>query len=72
MASVFEKVLLYKVIKAWDNNDPNMSEVYKLQSNDLQNKSCAEIHKDKGNYGIKFTNRQNDPRVQQGNWKMWP
>jgi hypothetical protein len=34
MASIYEKVPLYKVIKAWDDNDPNLSEVYKLQSND--------------------------------------
>ncbi len=54
-ASIFEKVPLYKVVKAWNNNDPNLSEVYKLQSNDPQNKSCIEIHKDNGNYGIKFT-----------------
>ncbi len=38
MASFFEKVPLYKVVKAWDNNNPNLSEVYKLQSNDLQSK----------------------------------
>jgi hypothetical protein len=34
MALIFEKVPLYKVVKAWDDNNPNLSEVYKLQSND--------------------------------------
>ncbi len=33
MALIYEKVPLYKVIKAWDNNDPNLSKIYKLQSN---------------------------------------
>jgi hypothetical protein len=52
MASIYERVPLYKVVKAWDNNNPNLSEVYKLQSNNPQNKSCIEIHKDNGIYGI--------------------
>jgi hypothetical protein len=34
MATIYEKVPLYKVVKAWDDNGPNLSEVYKLQSND--------------------------------------
>ncbi len=55
MALIYERVPLYKVVKAWDNNDPNLSEVYKLQSNNPQNKSRVEIHKDNGKYGIKFT-----------------
>jgi hypothetical protein len=46
MASIYEKVLLYKVVKAWEHNNPNLSEVYKLQSNNLQDKSCIKIHKD--------------------------
>jgi hypothetical protein len=33
MALIYEKVPLYKVVKALDNNNPNLSEVYKLQSN---------------------------------------
>jgi hypothetical protein len=33
MALIYEKVPLYEVVKAWENNDPNLSEVYKLQSN---------------------------------------
>jgi hypothetical protein len=33
MASIYEKVPLYKVVKALDNNNPNLPEVYKLQSN---------------------------------------
>jgi hypothetical protein len=55
MASIYERVPLYKVIKAWDNNNPNLSEIYKLQSNNPQNKSCIEIQKDNGKYGIEFT-----------------
>ncbi len=39
MASIYEKVPLYKVIKTWDDNNPNLSEVYKLQSNDSYTKS---------------------------------
>jgi hypothetical protein len=38
IASIYEKVPLYKVVQAWDNNHPNLSEVYKLQSNDPQKK----------------------------------
>jgi hypothetical protein len=34
MASIYKKVPLYKVVKAWDDNNPNLSKVYKLQSND--------------------------------------
>ena len=56
MASIYESVPLYKVVKAWDDNDPNLSEDYKLQSNNLHNKSHVEILKDNGKYGIKFTN----------------
>jgi hypothetical protein len=55
MASIYKKVPLYKVVKTWDNNDSNLSEVYKLQSNDSRNKSPVKIHKDNGKYGIKFT-----------------
>ncbi len=39
MALIYKKVLLYEVIKTWDNNNPNLSEVYKLQSNNSRNKS---------------------------------
>ncbi len=39
MALIYEKVPLYKVVKTWDDNDPNLSEVYKLQSNNSHNKS---------------------------------
>jgi hypothetical protein len=66
MASIYKKVLLYKVVKAWDNNDPNLSEVYKLQSNDLQNKSHIEIHKDNGKYGITFTIDKKIPEFNKG------
>jgi hypothetical protein len=55
MALIYEKVPLYKVLKAWDDNNPNLSEVYKLQSDDPQNKSFVDIHKDNGKYGIEFT-----------------
>ncbi len=55
MASINEKVPLYKAVKAWDDNDTNLSEVYNLHSNDRQNKSCIEIRKDNGKSGIEFT-----------------
>jgi hypothetical protein len=66
MASIFEKVPLYKVVKAWEDNGPNLSEVYKLQSNDPQNKSHIEIHKDNGKYGIKFTIDKTIPEFNKG------
>jgi hypothetical protein len=55
MASTYKKVPLYKVVKTWEDNNPNPSEVYKLQSNNTCNKSRVEIHKDNGKYGIEFT-----------------
>ncbi len=66
MASIYEKVPLYKVVKAWDNNGPNLSEVYKCQSNDPQNKGCVEIHKDDGKYGIEFTINKTIPEFNKG------
>ncbi len=63
MASMYERVLFYyKVVKAWDDNNTNLSECYKLQSNDPQNKSCIEIHKDNGKYGIEFTINKTFPK----------
>jgi hypothetical protein len=66
MASIYERVPLYKVVKAWDDNNPNLSEVYKLQSNDPQNKSRVEIHKDNGNFGIEFTVDKTIPKFNMG------
>ncbi len=66
MALIYEKVPLYKVVKAWDNNDPNLSEVYKLQSSNSRNKSWVEIHKDNGEYGIKFTIDKTTPEFNKG------
>jgi hypothetical protein len=66
MASIYEKVLLFKVVKAWDDKNPNLSEVYKLQSNNPQNKSCNEIHKDNGKYVIKFTIDKTIPKFSKG------
>jgi hypothetical protein len=66
MASIYERVPLYKVVKAWDNYDPNLSEVYKLQSNDPRKKSCIEIHKDNGKYGIEFTVDKTIPEFNKG------
>ncbi len=54
------------VIKAWDNNNPNLSEVYKLQRNNLQNKSHVEIHKDNWKYGIEFTVNKTIPKFNKG------
>ncbi len=39
MALIYKKVPLHKVVKTWDDNNPNLSEVYKLQSNNSRNKS---------------------------------
>ncbi len=65
-ALIYEKVPLYKVVKAWDDNGPNLSEVYKLQSDDSQNKSHVEIYKDNGNYGNKFTIDKTIPEFNKG------
>ena len=54
MASIYECPPFYKVEKKWDDN-VTLSEVYKLQSNNPQNKSRVEIHKDNGGYSIIFT-----------------
>jgi hypothetical protein len=59
-------VPLYKVVKAWDNKNPNLSECYKLQSNNLRNKSCIKIHKDNGKYGIEFTIDKMIPEFNKG------
>ncbi len=66
MALIYEKVPLYKVVKAWDDNNPNLSEVYKLQSNDSQNKSHVKIHKDNEKYGIKCTIDKMIPEFNKG------
>jgi hypothetical protein len=66
MALIYEKAPLYEVVKAWDDNDPNLPEVYKLQSNDLQNKSRVEIHKNNGKYHIEFTINKMIPEVNKG------
>ncbi len=66
LALIFEKVLLYEVVKAWDNKNPNLSKIYKLQSNNPQNKSRVEIHKANGKYGIKFTIDKTIPKFNKG------
>ncbi len=66
MASIYERVPVYKVVKAWDNSNPNLSECYKLQSNNPQNKSCFEIHEDNGKYGIEFTIDKTIPEFDKG------
>jgi hypothetical protein len=66
MASIYERVLLYKIVKDWDDNNPNLSEVYKLQSNNPQNKSCVEIHKDNEKYGNEVTINKTIPKFNKG------
>jgi hypothetical protein len=66
MASIYEKLPLYKVMKTWEDNDPNLSEVYKLQSNNSCNKSRVEIHKDNSKYAIKFTIDKTIPKFNKG------
>jgi hypothetical protein len=66
MASMYERVPLYKVVKAWDNNNSNLSDVYKHQSKDPRNKICIEIHKDNGKYCIEFTTDKMIPEFNKG------
>jgi hypothetical protein len=66
MASIYERVPFYKVLKAWDDNDPKLSECYKLQSNNSCNKSYIKIHKDNGKYGIEFTINKMIPKFIKG------
>ena len=54
MASIYEKPPLFKLQKTW-NEKTILPEVYKLTSPNPCNKNKAEIHKDSGLYGIKFT-----------------
>ncbi len=53
-------------MKTWEDNDPNLSEVYKLQSNNTCNKSRVEIHNDNGKYGIEFTIDKTIPEFNKG------
>jgi hypothetical protein len=57
---------LYKVVKTWEYNDSNLSEVYKIQSNNAHNKSRVEIHKNNGKYGIKFIINKTIPEFNKG------
>ncbi len=66
MALIYKKVPLYKVVKTWEDNDPNLSEVYKLQSNNTCNKSRVDIHKDNHKYGIEFTIDKTIPEFNKG------
>ncbi len=69
MASTYKKVLLYKVVKTWEDNNPNISKVYKLQSNNTCDKSRVEIHKDNSKYGIEFTIDKTIPEFNKGEEK---
>ncbi len=66
MASIYIWVPLYKVVKASDGIDPNLSEVYKRQSNNPWNKSRVEIHKDNEKYGIEFAIDKTIPEFNKG------
>jgi hypothetical protein len=66
MASIYEKVPLYKVMKTWEDKDPNLLEVYKLQGNNTRNESQVEIHKDNGKYAIEFTIDKTIPEFNKG------
>ena len=65
MASIYKRPPFYKGEKKWDDNS-TLSEVYKLQSNNSQNKSRIEIHKDNGSYSIKFTVDKMIPTLNEG------
>jgi hypothetical protein len=66
MASTYKKVSLYKVGKTWEDNNPNLSKVFRLQSNNTHNKIQVEIHKDNGKYGIEFTIDKTIPEFNKG------
>ncbi len=66
MASIHERVPLYMVINAWDNNKPNLSECYKLQINNLWNKSCVEIYEDNGNMVLSLPSTKQSPSLTKG------
>ena len=65
MASIYERHPFYKGEKKWEDND-TLSEVYKLQSNNPQNKSHVEIHKDNDRYSIEFTVDKTIPEFNKG------
>jgi hypothetical protein len=54
MASIYKKKPFFVLQCRWDTKTV-LPEVYKLQSNDPRNKYKAEIYKDDGQLGIKFT-----------------
>ncbi len=54
MASIYKKKPFFVLQRRWDTKTV-LPEVYKLQSSDPRNKHKAEIHKDDGLLGIKFT-----------------
>ena len=54
MASINKRTPFLKGQKTWTEKTP-LGDVYKLQSNSPRNKQKAEIHKDSGQFGIKFT-----------------
>ena len=53
MASIYERMPFFKAQKSWTEKTP-LGDVYKLQSNSTRNKQKAEIHKDSGQFSIKF------------------
>jgi hypothetical protein len=55
-----------EVVKAWDDNNPNLYELYKLQRNNPRNKSRIEIHKFNGKYGIEYTIDKTIPEFNKG------
>ena len=65
MASIYEKPPLFKLQKTW-NEKTILPEVYKLTSPNPCNKNKAEIHKDSGLYGIKFTVDKTIPDFNKG------
>ncbi len=65
MASIYEKPPLFKLRKTW-NEKTILPEVYKSRSHNPCNKNKAEIHKDSGLYGIKFTVDKTIPDFNKG------
>jgi hypothetical protein len=54
LASIYEKPPFFKLSREWDAKT-KLPKVYKLQSNNPHIKYKADIHKDLGTLGIKFT-----------------
>jgi hypothetical protein len=65
MASIYEKPPHFVLEKTW-NKKTQLSETYKLQSNNSCSKIKAKVHQDSGKLGIKFTVNKTIPDFKKG------